>query len=110
MEGVLYFYIKIYPVELVGLYKIYLQNPSVQTDTRRLKPGDIYFALRGENFDGNAFTPQAFEKGAAFVVVDDPAYAINDKCIVVNDALATLQQLAHHHRKQFKIPFIAITG
>jgi UDP-N-acetylmuramoyl-tripeptide--D-alanyl-D-alanine ligase len=97
-------------MEIPALYKLYLQNPSVQTDTRKLKPGDIYFALSGANFDGNTFTGQALEKGAAYAIIDDPAYAINNKCIVVDDALATLQQLAKYHRQQFAIPFIAITG
>ncbi len=110
MEGVLYFYTKSIAVDIASLYQLYLQHPSVQTDTRKLQPGDIYFALSGENFDGNTFAAQALEKGASYAVIDNAAYAVNDKCIVVDDALATLQQLARYHRQQFTIPFIAITG
>ena len=92
------------------LYQIYLKHPSVQTDTRKLKPGDIFFALKGENFNGNAFAKQAVEAGAAYVVIDDAAYEISGKTILVDNVLECLQQLAHHHRQQFQIPFIAITG
>jgi UDP-N-acetylmuramoyl-tripeptide--D-alanyl-D-alanine ligase len=97
-------------VETAALYDIYLQHPIVQTDTRKLQPGCIYFALSGANFDGNAFAQQAIEKGAAYAVIDNAAYAVNDRCILVANVLETLQQLALHHRRQFSIPFIAITG
>lgn len=92
------------------LYEIYKQHPSVQTDTRKLKKGDIYFALKGPNFNGNAFAQQALDAGAAYAVVDEKEYAISDRCIYVEDVLYTLQALALHHRQQFEIPFIAITG
>lgn len=97
-------------MEIAELYRIYRQWPSVQTDTRKLKAGDIYFALSGPNFDGNTFAATALEMGAAYAVIDNAQYAINDKCIVVPDVLTTLQQLAKCHRQQFHIPFIAITG
>jgi UDP-N-acetylmuramoyl-tripeptide--D-alanyl-D-alanine ligase len=97
------------------LYKIYQQYPSVQTDTRKLKPGDIFFALKGPNFNGNSFAKQALDNGAAFVVIDeqvpiDIGIGIEGKTILVPDVLEALQQLALHHRQQFNIPFIAITG
>lgn len=92
------------------LYQLYLQHPSVQTDTRKLKPGDIYFALKGPNFNGNAFAQQALDAGAAYAVVDEVEYVTDNSCIYVEDALTALQQLAKHHRQQFNIPFIAITG
>jgi UDP-N-acetylmuramoyl-tripeptide--D-alanyl-D-alanine ligase len=110
LKGVLYFYCKTRILELTELYQIYLQHPSVQTDTRKLKPGDIYFALKGPNFNGNAFASDAITSGASYAVVDEKEYATNDNCILVNDVLITLQQLALHHRTQLKIPFIAITG
>ena len=97
-------------MHITELYKLYLQFPSVQTDTRKLKKGDIYFALSGANFDGNAFAAEALQKGAAYAVVDNAVYAVNDRCILTEDVLVTLQQLAKHHRQQFTIPFIAITG
>lgn len=92
------------------LYKIYLKHPSVQTDTRKLKEGDIFFALKGPTFNGNSFAQNAIDSGAAFAIIDEKKFEIAGKTILVDDALATLQQLATHHRQQFSIPFIAITG
>jgi UDP-N-acetylmuramoyl-tripeptide--D-alanyl-D-alanine ligase len=95
------------------LYEIFKKNPSVQTDTRKLKQGDIYFALKGPNFNGNVFALAALEAGASFAVVDEPiphSDAIDERILQVADALTTLQDLAKHHRLQFDIPFIAITG
>lgn len=97
-------------VEISALYDIYKQYPSVQTDTRKLKKGDIYFALKGPNFNGNTFAQQALDAGAVYAVIDETAYVVNDKCILVDDVLSTLQHLATYHRMQFDIPFIAITG
>ena len=91
------------------LYKIYLQHPSVQTDTRKLKPGDIFFALKGPNFNGNTFALHALEAGAAYCIVDDVVYD-DERILQVEDVLTALQQLASYHRDQFDIPFIAITG
>lgn len=82
----------------------------MQTDTRKLKKGDIFFALKGPNFNGNAFAQQALDAGAAYAVVDEIEYATDDGCIYVDDALAALQALARYHRRQFNIPIIAITG
>jgi UDP-N-acetylmuramoyl-tripeptide--D-alanyl-D-alanine ligase len=92
------------------LYKIYQQHPSVQTDTRTLKPGDIFFALKGPNFNGNSFAKQAIDNGASFVIIDERGFEIPGKTFLVEDGLTALQELALHHRKQFNIPFIAITG
>lgn len=91
------------------LYSIYKQYPSVQTDTRKLKTGDLFFALKGGNFNGNSFAKQAIAAGAAYAVIDEKEF-ITDKAILVEDVLTTLQQLAKHHREQFTIPFIAVTG
>lgn len=97
-------------MDIAALYDIYLQYPSVQTDTRKLKQGDIFFALKGDNFDGNKFADQALEKGAAYAVIDEPLYKKDDRYIVVDNVLSALQALARHHRRHFNIPFIAITG
>jgi len=98
-------------VNIEQLYSIYLQNPSIQTDTRKLKAGDLFFALKGANFNGNEFAAKALEQGAGFAVVDEEKYFTQpDKMMLVSDALEALQQLALHHRKQLGIPFIAITG
>jgi UDP-N-acetylmuramoyl-tripeptide--D-alanyl-D-alanine ligase len=96
-------------VQITELYQLYLQHPSIQTDTRKLQPGDIYWALKGPNFNGNLFAEKALEMGAAYAIVDEPV-AANERIIVVEEGLSTLQALAKHHREQFQIPFIAITG
>lgn len=95
---------------IATLYQLYLQHPSVQTDTRKLKKGDIFFALKGPNFNANLFAVKALEAGAAYAVIDEAVDATDDRLILVDDALQTLQDLAGHHRQQFNIPFIAITG
>ncbi len=97
-------------MEITALYSIYRKYPSVQTDTRKLSEGCIFFALSGANFDGNKFAKEALEKGAAYAVIDNPEYAADERYIVVENTLAALQQLANHHRQQLDIPFIAITG
>ncbi|MBX3239847.1 MAG: UDP-N-acetylmuramoyl-tripeptide--D-alanyl-D-alanine ligase [Chitinophagaceae bacterium] len=92
------------------LYEKYKQYPSVQTDTRQLAAGDIFFALKGPSFNGNRFARQALDAGASYVVVDeDPGFS-DPHVIKVEDVLAALQLLAGHHRKQFTIPVIGITG
>jgi len=97
-------------VSIQELYQLFLQYPSVQTDTRKLKKGDIFFALKGPNFNGNEFALQALENGAAYSVVDEVIKTDDNRIIHVTDALGTLQELAKYHREQFTIPFIAITG
>lgn len=104
-------------MRIEDLYVIYKQYPSVQTDTRKLKPGDIFFALKGGNFNGNSFAKQAIDIGAAYAVIDEKKFEIPGKTILTEDVLTTLQKLAKHHREQFStlsrpggIPFIAITG
>lgn len=92
------------------LYKTYKQYPSVQTDTRKLKAGDIFFALKGDNFNGNQFAKQAIESGAVLAVIDEKEFEIPGKTFLVPDVLTALQHLAKYHREQFNIPFIAITG
>ena len=97
-------------MQIESLYSIYTQHPSVQTDTRKLQPGDLFFALKGGNFNGNHFAQQAIDAGAAYAVIDEKEFGIDAKTILVDDVLTALQQLARHHRNQFTIPFIAITG
>jgi UDP-N-acetylmuramoyl-tripeptide--D-alanyl-D-alanine ligase len=92
------------------LYHIYTNHPSVQTDTRKLKPGDIFFALKGDHFNGNAFAKQAVNEGAIYAVIDEKEFEIPGKTILVDDVLEALQKLANYHRQQFTIPFLAITG
>jgi UDP-N-acetylmuramoyl-tripeptide--D-alanyl-D-alanine ligase len=97
-------------MEISQLYQIFEQHPRVQTDTRLLQAGEIFFALKGPNFNGNSFASKALEIGAAAVVIDEPTIPLGPTVFLVHDALETLQALAKHHRKQFNIPFIAITG
>jgi UDP-N-acetylmuramoyl-tripeptide--D-alanyl-D-alanine ligase len=92
------------------IYKIFQRFPSIETDSRKLKKGDIFFALKGPNFNGNLFAKKALEAGAAYVVADESLDFEDDKIIQVTDVLRTLQLLAQRHREQFNIPFIAITG
>lgn len=92
------------------LYEIYLQHPNVETDTRKIKPDALFFALKGPNFNGNQFAANALELGARYAIIDESQYFVDHRTILVKDVLETLQQLARHHRKQFNIPFIAITG
>lgn len=92
------------------LYQLYKESPTVSTDTRNILPGSIFFALKGEKFNANAFASNALDAGARFAVIDEPAYAADDRYIVVEDVLSTLQALARHHRRRLHIPFIGITG
>lgn len=101
---------KSFSLEIAALYRIFSQYPSVQTDTRKIQTGDIFFALKGPNFNGNAFAARALEMGAPYAVIDEEAYYLDERTILVTDVLTTLQQLATYHRQQLAIPFIAITG
>ena len=92
------------------LYQIYKQHPVISTDTRKIAPGSLFFALRGEKFDANTFAQQALEAGAAYAIVDNAEYQVNDKCILVDDVLTALQDLARYHRRQLTIPVIGLTG
>lgn len=97
-----------YP-EIKDIYKVYLQHPVVGTDTRNIKAGSMFFALKGGNFNANQFAKEALTKGAAFAVIDEEVH-YTEGCILVKDVLLTLQQLANYHRRNFKIPVIGITG
>lgn len=92
------------------LYQVYLQHPNVVTDSRQAKTGDLFFALRGERFDGNQYAQTALDQGATYAIVDDATVAISARFILVEDVLECLQDLAQHHRRQFEIPIIAICG
>ncbi len=91
------------------IYEYYLLHPQIQTDSRKIQHGDFFWALKGDNFDGNQFALQALNQGAAYAVVDDASLQ-SEKIFVVSDVLKTLQELALYHRQQLNIPVIAITG
>lgn len=92
------------------LYKVFLEGAEISTDSRKVSPGCIFFALKGDNFNGNHYAGDALEKGAALAVVDEEARAINDKCLLADDTLKVLQKLATYHRRQLNIPVIGLTG
>ena len=92
------------------LYKIFSEkNLNISTDTRKISPGDIFIALRGENFDGGKFIDEAFEKGASFVVSEN-SDMLMDRSVYATDSLMALQEFAKMHRDSLQIPIIAITG
>jgi len=95
---------------LEDIYQIFLNHPQVTTDSRKIEPGSLFFALKGENFNGNLFALSAIERGAAFAIVDDAAYVVNDRILLVENVLQTLQRLASHHRQRLGTPILAITG
>lgn len=92
------------------LYTLYLKSTGVSTDTRTLHEGNIWFALKGPNFNANQFAEKALEMGASTVVIDDAKFKKDDRFFLVEDGLMSLQALATHHRRKFNIPFIGITG
>ncbi|MBR4297759.1 MAG: UDP-N-acetylmuramoyl-tripeptide--D-alanyl-D-alanine ligase [Bacteroidaceae bacterium] len=98
-------------MSLNDLYELFLSHPVITTDTRNCPEGSIFFALKGDNFDGNLFAHEALAKGCAHAVVDNPKVAGSDgRMVYVSDVLLMLQELAHHHRKQLTLPVIQITG
>ncbi len=97
-------------MESALLYSYFLRHPFISTDTRNIQPQSLFFALKGEKFNGNAFAADALEKGASYAIIDEAKYQVDDRFLVVPDVLATLQDLARHHRSQLQIPFIGITG
>jgi UDP-N-acetylmuramoyl-tripeptide--D-alanyl-D-alanine ligase len=97
-------------MEIESLYQLFLQSNGVCTDTRTLQSNQLYFALKGDNFNGNKFALEAFKNGALACVVDEELGESHDKIIRVENALSALQELAKHHRLQFSIPIIVLTG
>jgi len=92
------------------LYTLFLQHPLISTDTRKILPGSLFFALKGDKFDANTFAEKAIEAGAAYAVIDNPAYQLKEQFLLVADVLTALQDLARHHRGQLTIPVIGLTG
>lgn len=97
-------------LEIENLYTVFKKYPRISTDSRHIEKNSIFFALKGAHFDGNTFAEKALEAGAAYVVIDNPNYCKNEKCLLVNDVLVALQQLALEHRKHLNIPVLGITG
>lgn len=95
---------------LKDIYSKFLKSNRIVTDSRKVEKNDFFVALKGDNFDANTFTNQVLEKGALYVLIDNAAYYVDQRTILVNNTLETLQQLAHYHRKQLNLPIIALTG
>lgn len=92
------------------LYSYFTECTAVATDTRKIEPGTLFIALKGDNFDANTFAAEALLKGAKYAVVDNPDYLTDSRILLVEDSLTALQELANHHRKVLGLPIIALTG
>lgn len=92
------------------LYDLFLKFPKISTDSRKIEKDSLFFALKGENFNGNTYATTALEHGAAFSVIDEAEYKAGDQYILVDNVLTTLQELARYHRQKLGLPIIAITG
>ena len=97
-------------MKIAHLYKLYTPHFLVDTDTRTIRKNTLFFALKGDNFNGNSFAEEALNLGASFAIVDEIAYQTKKNIILVDNVLETLQQLANYHRRQLGIPIIGLTG
>jgi UDP-N-acetylmuramoyl-tripeptide--D-alanyl-D-alanine ligase len=97
-------------MNIAQLHAIFLGSNSVSTDTRKVKDNDLFFALKGDSFNGNKFAKYAIEKGARYAVIDEETYNIDDTFILVDNVLETLQELATYHRNYLGLKIIALTG
>lgn len=92
------------------LYQLYQQSYKVSTDTRKIESHSLFFALKGDNFNGNEFAEEALNKGASYAIIDEKKYQSQPNIILVEDVLKSLQSLAAYHREQLGIPIIGLTG
>ena len=97
-------------MDISSIYQIFLNSNKVCTDSRKIKDNDLFFSLKGPNFNGNKFAKTALENGANYAIVDEKEYAVNNNYILVNNCLDTLQKLANYHRNKSKAKILAITG
>lgn len=97
-------------MSIIDLYDLFIHNPHITTDSRNCPKGSIFFALKGDKFDGNQYAEKALASGSVYAVIDNPDYYTGERTILVDNVLKTLQQLAHHHRKVLGLPIIGITG
>lgn len=97
-------------MSIIDLYDLFIHNPQITTDSRNCPKGSIFFALKGDKFDGNQYAGKTLASGCVYAVIDNPDYYIGERTILVDNVLKTLQQLAHHHRKVLGLPIIGITG
>lgn len=97
-------------ISITTLYDLFLKHPQISTDSRKIKKDSLFFALKGDNFNGNVYASTALENGAAYSVIDEATEPMDDRYILVENVLSALQELARYHRLQLAIPIIAITG
>lgn len=97
-------------MEINELHTLFLECSSASTDTRKITKNALFFALKGDNFNGNEYAKQALLEGAKYAIIDDASYVSSSQTILVKDVLTTLQQLASFHRVYLKTPIIALTG
>ncbi|MBI3133379.1 MAG: UDP-N-acetylmuramoyl-tripeptide--D-alanyl-D-alanine ligase [Bacteroidetes bacterium] len=95
---------------LEQLHTLFIASDGISTDTRKLTPNTLFFALKGDHFNGNKFAAQALSEGCSYAIVDEKEFVVSEKYILVENVLKTIQDLANYHRRQFKIPVIGITG
>ncbi len=97
-------------MDIASIHQLFLKCSSISTDTRKIEPQSLFVAIKGDRFDANTFAQEALEKGANYVLIDNPAYHIEHRTIIVPDCLVALQQLAQHHRRYLQLPILALTG
>lgn len=92
------------------IHALFLQTSGIAIDTRKINKDSFFVAIKGDRFDANTFAAEALEKGAKYVLIDNEAYRIDHRTILVSDSLTVLQELATYHRQYLKLPIIALTG
>lgn len=97
-------------MKIEQLHALFLESSGIATDTRKIEENTLFFALKGDNFNGNSFAEKALETGAAYAIIDEEEFNISERTILVKNVLQTLQELANFHRKYLGIPIIALTG
>jgi UDP-N-acetylmuramoyl-tripeptide--D-alanyl-D-alanine ligase len=97
-------------LKIEELHSLFLACSAICTDTRKIKNNDMFFALKGDNFNGNTYAEQALNNGAKYCIIDELEYNTSSKTILVHNVLITLQELATYHRTYLKTPIIALTG
>lgn len=97
-------------MDIQNIHQLFLQCSTVSIDTRKIENKSLFVAIKGERFDANTFAKEALEKGASYVIIDNADYFIDERTILVNDSLQTLQDLSKFHRQFLKLPIVALTG
>ncbi|PWA03930.1 UDP-N-acetylmuramoyl-tripeptide--D-alanyl-D-alanine ligase [Flavobacterium psychrotolerans] len=97
-------------MDIKDIHNLFLKCNSISIDTRKIQSNSFFVAIKGDRFDANTFAKEALEKGASFVIIDNAAFFIDERTLLVEDSLVALQELAKFHREYLKLPIIALTG